>query len=244
MKFQVSPFPLAKTLNQDLHRLCEVLWKWPICVDCKAGKTSSLHDAKCPWPSRSSKLAKFFDYYKQTVGSYVPDLLPGDSPALRNHEDLVEIIQLLKDWPEVLRGQLTKLHFSGRSNNGPDIPPVSDQNRAFDLAMKVLITVNCAVDNQSMNLMESGVVPLTWSNDESLSEFVARVFPSADYQLLNEKDQVMRIPGIKALLTARRLKRIAGLRIEATNDLRDHLRVDQVTGILLVYHHTSFLREN
>ena len=244
MQFQVSPFPLDKTSRQSLQRLCEVLWKWKICDECKAGSTSISHNVACPWPSRSRKLTKFFDYYKQVAGSYVPDLLPGDQPALRSHDDLIETIQALKSQPDVPRAQLTKLHFAGRIGNGSDASPVSDQNRAFDLAVKVMIMICCAVDGQSLGLLESGVVPLTWRNNETLSEFLTNVFPSAKPQILDEKNQFERGPGIKALLTARRLKRIAGLRIEPTSDLRDHLRVEQRTGVLLVYHHVAVLTEN
>lgn len=48
---------------------------------------------------------------------------------------------------------------------------------------------------------------------------------------------------IKSELSAIKLKRIAGLKIQGTTEFRDHLRLDQRTGILEIYHLTSVIRE-
>lgn len=104
--------------------------------------------------------------------------------------------------------------------------------------------VNCVPDGPSLGLLECGVMPLTWGIHESLADFLTNIFPTSNNSLLNEKERFGRSPGVKALLTATRLKRIAGLRIEPTDDLRDHLRVEQRTGTLLVYHHTAYLTQN
>ena len=213
-------------------------------MHCKAGKPSALHNASCPWPTRSPKLTSFFNYYKRTVASYVPELLPGDQPALETHEDLVDILQALKSQSDVSRAELTKSHFSTRIRSVSRGPPLADQNRAFDLAVRVLVMINCVLDSRSLDLLECGVTPLTWGNNESLAEFLTAIFPMTDNSLLSSKDRFGRSPGIKALLTATRLKRIAGLKLGPTGDLRDHLRIDQRTRTLLVFHHVGYLTQN
>ncbi|ERF76426.1 hypothetical protein EPUS_07306 [Endocarpon pusillum Z07020] len=239
-----QPFPLSSCSDRDLHHLCECLWRWEICVDCKAGTDTLRHNPSCPWPTRAAKLSRFFEYYKVVTRSYIPELLPGDCPALRSHDDLFHLISALKEKADIPRGELTKSHFDGPHVNKGNPPPQSDQNRAVDLAVRVMLMINCAVDDQSLGLLESGVAPLTWRNDETLCQFLKKIFPQEQYQILDAKTDGKRSPGIKTLLTASRLKSIARLTIEPTNDIRDHLRLTQRTGVVLIYHHVGFLIES
>lgn len=67
-------------------------------------------------------------------------------------------------------------------------------------------------------------------------------FPKNDYPSPNEND-LNSYQNIKNSLTARRLKKRAGLQFQATNDLRNHLRLDRKRGIVQVFHHTAFIKE-
>jgi hypothetical protein len=48
---------------------------------------------------------------------------------------------------------------------------------------------------------------------------------------------------IRKDVRALRLLRIAKLSIEATDDVRNHLKIDRPRGVVQIFHHTSFLRE-
>jgi hypothetical protein len=61
----------------------------------------------CSWP-RSGRLARFFEFYSEVTLAYVPELHPGCQPALRGHDDVLDIIETLKTNAEKPRAQLTK----------------------------------------------------------------------------------------------------------------------------------------
>lgn len=238
-----ASFLLSSCTEQDLQSLCQSLWDWNVCKDCKAGVLPATHEPSCVWPSQSKILEKYFAYYRRAVGSYMPELLSGSPAALQTHGDLHKLILALKDSTQVKRGQFTEAHFSASKGSNSTTPLLTDQNRAVDLAIRIILMVNCAADDRSLALLESGVAPLAWRNDETLIQFFDKIFPQEASQLLNAKSQYERSPGITALLTATKLRSIARLSFEPTNDIRDHLRLDQSTGVVLVYHHVAFLME-
>jgi hypothetical protein len=43
---------------------------------------------------------------------------------------------------------------------------------------------------------------------------------------------------------ARKLKKHAGLSFRPTDDLRIHLKLNQRTGVVEIFHHTAFLKEH
>lgn len=239
----ISPFPLAACTDQDLQSLCSHLWAWNICDDCKAGRSVGRHDPQCSWVGKKGRLENYFAYYRSITASYVPELLPGNSPALEDHQQLHTLIEALKNNGNVLRGDITNSFYASHKFTNRPEPPAYDQNKAVDLALRVMAMLNCAADDLSLNLLESGVAPLPWREDETLLQFFDKIFPQATYQLLDTKSGHGRSPGITALLAAVRLKSIARLTLEPTDDIRDHLRLDQSTGVVLVYHHVGYLVE-
>jgi hypothetical protein len=236
-----APFALAVCTDKDLQSLCECLWQRRVCNACEAGHRTSTHDASCDWLLYASRIETFFQYYRAVTSLYLPELLPGSSPALNSHGDLHKLIKGLKQHIKTTRSEFTKTYFMRCKNDNAAPPPLSDQSRAVDLAVRVMMMVNCAVDEYSLGLLESGVAPLTWHNDETLVQFFEKIFPQSTHRALDTKSDFGRAPGIAAMLAAPKLKSIAKLKLEPTNDIRDHLRLDQSKGILLVYHHVGFL---
>ena len=145
-----SLFPLKSVSDSQLQKLCQVLWGWQLCNSCEIGQRCTTAD--CPW-QRSKRLARFFEYYKEVTASYVPDLLPGSHPALRAHEDVFDIIRMLKARPDVPRSQLTDEYFSGRDGLQIRLPPLTDQNRAVSLALRIMTMVNCSTRRHSSGLL-------------------------------------------------------------------------------------------
>ncbi|RYP28250.1 hypothetical protein DL767_007300 [Monosporascus sp. MG133] len=238
MSISKPTFPLDEVTDAQLQALCHTLWDWTLCAGCSVAQPCVREE--CP-QRRSPRLEPFFQYYKEVTASYVPELLlPDTTQAIRSHEDLFDIICLLKEKPTIQRAQLTKEYFSSRVEENE--PPLSDQHRAFNLAMRAMAMVNCCIENQAGGLLESGEEPSVWRSDKSLHEFISSTFPMRDHPSLNEKDESA--PDIKAGLTATKLKKVAGLKFKGTNDLRNHLKLDQKAGIVEIYHHTSVLKEH
>ncbi|KAK4085020.1 uncharacterized protein Triagg1_10 [Trichoderma aggressivum f. europaeum] len=232
-----SPYPLKSTTDAELQKLTQALWNWNICEACQ--KAEACTNLECSW-RRSARLEHFFDFYKYVTSSYVPDLLPASTPALRNHEDVCDIINLLQAHPDVKRSELMHEYFSKR-----DKPPSSsDQHWAFNLAMQVMSMVKCSAENQPSSLLELGAQAFQWHSDESPTGFISRAFPQKDTGNLHVHDDSGEIRDIKPALTARRLKKVAGLRLQGTDDLRNHLRMDVKRGVVEIYHYTSVLREH
>jgi hypothetical protein len=49
---------------------------------------------------------------------------------------------------------------------------------------------------------------------------------------------------MRSALTAKKLKKRAGLSFRPTNDLRSHLKLDRRKGVVEIYHYTAFLKEH
>ncbi|CAG9940600.1 unnamed protein product [Clonostachys rosea f. rosea IK726] len=232
-----SPYPLKSITDAELQQLTQTLWNWKICEACQNGETCI--NSRCSW-RRSARLERFFDFYKYVTSSYVPDLLPASTPALRNHDDVFEIIRLLQAYPDMKRSELTHEYFSKRDRP----PPSSDQHWAFNLAVQVMSMVKCSAENQPSGLLELGTQPIQWLYNESLAEFISRAFPQKDTGNLHIYDGSGEIRDIKSALSAKRLRKIAGLRFQGTDDLRNHLKMDVKKGVVEIYHHTTVLREH
>ncbi|KAK8116292.1 hypothetical protein PG984_012794 [Apiospora sp. TS-2023a] len=228
-----SVYPLKDTKERNLQRLCTLLWGWTICDGCRKGR--KCQELDCPW-RRSAKLEKFFAFYKEVTSSYVPELLAGSPAALRSHDDLLDLIENIMGQPTKTRAELTAAHFTGR-DNATAPPPTADQRRAMNLAVQVIAMVVCsASERASGGVIELGVMPIMWQDGVCFADFMAAAFPKLEPRRIQ--------PEARFAITAARLKKIAGLRFEPTDDLKNHLRLDSHNGIVEIYHHTSVLREH
>ena len=135
--------------------------------------------------------------------------------------------------------------------NGQTLVPESDQNRAFDLAARVLTMTNVVgADGQDLfNQTDSGeeggigsLLPAVWTPTRCLQDSMTDFFPSRIHPSLQAGDAQAGV--IKKSLTAEMLRKVAGIKIEPTDNLRDHLKFDSTAGVALVFHHTSVLKEH
>lgn len=219
-----SQFPISKTTTFELQQLTKVLWSWFICAECLAGQPCQTET--CSWP-RSAVIARFIESYKMLTAQYESDVRPGQDPGLRSHEDLRKIIEELKSDPYVTRQTLLESLF-------PDRPARSDQERAVNMAVRVLLMINCASSRQSPLLLEHGSDQTPWRSEVPFSEFITSIFPRSEHPSIDD---------IKQCLRATKLNKRAGLRFEATDDLKNHLKLDRKRAVVQIFHHTSFLKE-
>jgi hypothetical protein len=241
LKFQIlsmSRIPLQKVTESDFIRLCQVLWSWPVCsvshgnTPCAAENCSS---------HRSKRLLRYLEYYKDLTASYEPEVKVGENPALRTHEDLFQIILALKSDPELDRSQLANRVFSSRA--GGKSPSLEDQESAIDLAIKAMTMVTCSSQPRSTALVEHGIYSAPWMSNTPFSQFISDIFPKTNHPDFND-DGSEPLLGIRKALMATKLKKHIGLKFRATDNLRRHLRLDEKNGILDIFHHTAFLKEN
>ncbi|RYO90479.1 hypothetical protein DL763_005328 [Monosporascus cannonballus] len=235
-----QPYPLQGVSDGHMKKLCQVLWNWELCETCQNGQPC--RGPKCPW-RRSSRLEAFFGFYKEVTSSYVPELLFGSQPALRSHDDVCDITRFLKSQQGATRSELTVQYFSRRAKDS-ELPPIADQHRAFNIAVKIMSMVTCSAENQPSGLLELGTQPLPWHDDTSFASFITRAFPRVDIGDLEIKDNSGKTTDVKSAITARRVKKTAALSFRGTDDLRNHLRLDARNGVVEIYHYTSVLKEH
>jgi hypothetical protein len=246
-------FPLQDVTTAELKTLCRILWNWDLCDTCQSASNhkEQCRTVSCQWGQRSERLEPFFDFYRDLTGSYVPDFFGNEDQALRGHQDLFDIILLLKQDGTILsRDECRHAYFVDRGIKQEVAVPQSDQDRAFNLASRVMTMVkfNHPEDRHAISPAdgdEHGLKfpsPCVWPPERSLQAALVNIFPMRAHPSLQSGDAHSK--AIKVGLKAVNLKRVAGLRIEGTDDLTNHLRLDQATGVVQVFHHTSVLKEH
>jgi hypothetical protein len=234
----IPQFPLERVTENDFQQLCQVLWSWPQCDECQNGKCCPSLD--CPF-KRVKRLLRFKEHYKDLAAAYEPDVALGEEVALERHDDLLDLIRGLRTKPDITRAAFADESFSNRPNRRP--PPVDDQERVINLAVKVMAMVNCAAQYEASGLLEHGTFQRRWQRDVTFSQFMNDAFLTTDHPSLNDADTGAGLD-MKSALMATKLKKQAGLKFRPTDDLRCHLRLNRKTGIVDIFHHTAFLKEH
>lgn len=237
-------FPLSKTTNQDLINLCEALFGWKPCAGwvtagrCEATDGSASH--------HHPNLRAFFNHYKYVAGNYLPEVVGSSNAALRSHGDLLGIITFVRNRPQISRAALTTEYFHQKSRTtGQNAPFLADQEQAFNIAVRIMVMILPSAENQSDGLLEAGLQPAVWTNEQSLEEFISSAFPQREHPALTQSGESAAMANVRlASITARRLQKIAHLEIIPTSDMRNHLLLDEKNGTVAVFHYTSFLKEN
>ncbi|KAK4643684.1 hypothetical protein QC761_405970 [Podospora bellae-mahoneyi] len=227
-------FPLRTVTRENLKGLCAALWDWDMCPGCLEDKTCQ-NPTSCPWSQRSDRLMPFFDIYRRLTRGYVPEDFVQDSQAaaLSCHEDLFELITKLRVYGrDTSREAFRKFVFEERG------VPRGDQDRAIDLALRIMTmtspqpSMEDELHSRVHNHTDLGSDP--FKIEET---FPVRVHPS-----LQETDR--HAHAVKKGLQAHNLVQKAGLKLEKTDDLREHLKLDESQGVVKIFSWTSLLKEN
>ncbi|KAK7976196.1 thioredoxin [Apiospora arundinis] len=151
---------------------------------------------------------------------------------------------MIKCQPTRARAELTEAYFTGRDKLSTSLPP-ADQHRAVNLAVQVVSMVSCSARERAPGgVLELGTLPTLWQDGVCFADFLSSTFPGAEMNTSVALESRKIQPEVKFAITAARLKKIAGLRFEPTDDLRNHLKLDAQNGVIKIYHHTSVLREH
>lgn len=142
----------------------------------------------------------------------------------------------------------TKLNLPASGTQPPVtklvIPP--EKERSLQLAASIATMCNCiGQDWEDLRYGDSALGSLgRWQCDESLVSFLQETFPKEEHKALQLGGR--QGEAIRRKLTAVNLKTIGNIELQGTNDLRNHLRVNDWDGKVRVkiFHHTSFLRQH
>ncbi|KAF2193384.1 hypothetical protein K469DRAFT_651760 [Zopfia rhizophila CBS 207.26] len=173
VRIRVTLFPLEGASPTILEELCQVLWDWKSCSQCQNRGTCSNDD--CPW-WRSHKLEPFFQFYRRITSWSIPEERGYGPYALRNHSDLFSIIGILNEKPDEARSVLIQQYFSNYEEN--QRPNIIDQNRAFNLATRVMTMVYCSVEKphflaiETLDSFQTILFPLDEESRNLLSSMV------------------------------------------------------------------------
>ncbi|TEY68086.1 hypothetical protein BOTCAL_0123g00150 [Botryotinia calthae] len=220
-----SKSSLGKVATFHLQALTKVLWSWCICTNCQTETPCKTGD--CSWSSRSTTLSRYFEFFKISASNYRCNIAPGQSPGLSSYNDLFKIIEQLKSSPGLSKAELLEKLFTDR-------PTRPCQERALNLTVQVVMMINCSSSRQSSVLLEYGNEQARWHLNDTFSQFLNDVFPKTSHPSIDE---------IKNELLATKLKKNARLEFQPTDNLRNHLRLDKKAGIVEIFHHTAFLKE-
>ncbi|EPS39910.1 hypothetical protein H072_6227 [Dactylellina haptotyla CBS 200.50] len=234
-----SASPLATATDANRRDLCKVLWEWDVCGGCKSAKECA--GVTCP-STRLPSLRRYFEHYKQLVSSYSHDLECQRTDATVNsHEEIFGIIRVLKQQPNITRRNLADETF-GRERVNAAID--ADREHVIGLAVKAFTMVYCTHWlNQNAEHDNGDLESPSWLEDVPFNIFLEEMFPMIDHPGFGE-DSSSSFWELKSSITGTKLVRRGGLKFEPTEDLSNHLKLNRKTGVVEIFHHTAFLKEN
>jgi hypothetical protein len=173
----------------------------------------------------------FFRYYSDECRA-VFYAFSGRVP-IKTHEQLMLIIDdVLADLPRSVVKQNMALRTFGMTSPGQATDD-SVLEAFMHLSIRILAMLNLG---QFPNTRPSRH-KLEWPSGthQNLTQFIAQTFP---------RDGTVPYNGIKLgpQFTAQNLDLIAGLKVELTTNLADHLLLREDEGAVLLFHHASFLK--
>lgn len=225
-------FPLDNASEKVLKRVCQTLWEWQDCEQC--GNNVPCVSGACPW-RRRQKLKPFLGFYQAITSWTSPQCLLRSQHALRSHDDLLDIVRLIRDRPNASKGSLIEEYFSRYDEALPDR---IDQLRAFDLAMRVTTMTRCSSRSSIVAHIRPHLVPFVWRGSDSALEFMALAIPKGEPLRLDEEN----FPALVGM-TAHSLEKEHRLQLVGTDDLSKHLLLDGKCRLVHIYHHAGFLKE-
>jgi hypothetical protein len=236
-EFKILPclaqFPLGDPSADVKDEVCRALFGWYDCSGCM--NQGSCTEFGCPW-KRRAYLSHYLRFYLDITAWSTPADLSEQRYALRSHQDLLSIIRLIKDNPNSLRKELMGEHFS---TYGHPQPALTDQKRAFNLAITIIVMIPCSEYNPYYRhrMLDPMLAPASWDDDVSACEFVKSKIPTAA-----ASGQFCGISRTVPRLSVGVLEH-AGIKLIGTDDLRQHLLYDPVEKTLQIFHFASFLEE-
>lgn len=186
------------------------------------------HERQTRW-SKDTNAQPFWAYYGKECEHALREA--GSHVAVRTHQDILELASQIKAdmTREEIKGHLRVLKFTKPHANDEEM-----LENSVDLAASLLTM--CHHRNDFSHSF-SGQNEVRWKGCQPLRVVLAACF-SENPVLGHEKVKLGKA------FTARNLQRIAGIEVEWTDNLLDHLRLTNDDTKVHVFHHTFFLERN
>lgn len=222
--FIQEPLSLGAPTAEILGSLCQTLWEWENCASCSGSGCSF---DQCDW-SRKQDLQAYLQFYEEIAcGSRPKDYFEAQQ-AIRNHGELISIIGLIKNRPNCTRKDLMQQNLAAHL----PIPSQNEQIRSFDLAMRVLTTLECGPSSHLRTATTEPYSKHVWTDDETAISFVQSAFD-------------MKVPqAVRPFTPTAKKLRDFGITVLGTDNLRDHLLYSPGSKTLQIFRFTAFLREH
>ncbi|OAL50941.1 hypothetical protein IQ07DRAFT_406671 [Pyrenochaeta sp. DS3sAY3a] len=234
-----NAFLLATVNTNQFQKLGQCIWGWNLCGNCS--RRPECDQATCPW-SRARRLQIFWDRYADLTERYVPEF-GSEGPALSSHEDLLNIIQLIKAKPNTNREDLMRQLFL-TTQSVTNRASASDQNRSMNIAASILLLSNCGTSYECADFLEDGGTSISWDNEKSVSMFVSQVYPARTHPYFDMSSNLHNTMNVIEAVAALKLAD-RGITLEPTQDLRSHLTLEyqKRKKVLRIFHCPAVLKE-
>ncbi|KAF9878593.1 hypothetical protein CkaCkLH20_04085 [Colletotrichum karsti] len=113
----------------------------------------------------------------------------------------------------------------------------------IELATRIAFMTSCLALDYSTDRLEKGGYRAEWRDTEPLSKFIEKFFEPQSHMVLSYPEHLGHAD-FKSDLKATKLKKVLGIVIRPTNDIRDHLKLDRKNMTLDVFHCTGFVKEH
>jgi len=236
-----APFLMSAVSFEQLQKLGKAMWNWTTCGACNGNATCSR--STCPWYGEA-RFHAFWDRYKALTNEYLPEGTTFSCPALSSHDDLLRLIQTIKDSLDLDRERIIVSHFAVPNSNGKLCTNAVDQDRAVNIAASIMFMTNCGTPQVCADFLEEGSPSISWRGDVTATAFVGEAFPRTISGLLANGLGDTRMSDFLGSLAASKLVK-AGFTLEPTDDLRSHLTMDYSgkRKVVRVFHCSAVLKE-
>jgi hypothetical protein len=200
-------------------------------LTCRPGTQARIEIVKCFFGEDfHDRNLESFDAYFRYYGTELAMLQFGSSPlsrqstdlAAQTHEDILFIARTMQQSAAETRAALRQT----LQTRFRDAKPLA-LNRSIDLTIRLWLSLNVRED--AFRLQSPQTPTLKWDDTSTLEDFLARLFPRAKYQLQAREGR------LHPYFTVANMIRICGLKVEWTESLEDHLRLDRRQKALRLY---------
>ncbi len=165
----------------------------------------------------------YFVYYEAELEilkfGLSPLLSPSSNIAATTHDDIVFIVRTLSNDKASTRPFFRNLIHQ----RWPDANDLA-LNRSIDLSIRLWLMLNVRE-----GLLTPQTPTIQWDDRSTLRDFVVRQFPRAKWQPTARESR------LDPYFTAANMVRICGLKLDWTDSLEDHLRLDRRVKTLRVF---------
>ncbi|KAH9208058.1 hypothetical protein DL95DRAFT_428842 [Leptodontidium sp. 2 PMI_412] len=169
---------------------------------------------------------EYFRYYTQQCRVSIQGSDESEPYNLRTHDNIKDIVTILK-----VGISLDQIHQSMRQKFPEPVGKRVEESiqNGIDLAVRLLLMVNVGRSRHGVQLTRT----LEW-REGSLQDFTRKHFKP---EIILPQERVK----LERIFTARNLERIAGIQIIWTDNLADHLQMQDDDTRVAIFHHASFL---